>query len=216
MYSTGRPRIRSGWGRVVWSPQSDIWSGVFACRAATVASGRRESAEQRPSVSAVTGDRGGARPRSTARMARARRARRVQERVRLPDLTPNRTSRSSRARCSAASSGARRPLRDHRRLGGDARPAEGAASIICEGTGGVWVTIFRVARDPAGATSIRGHKPTLRYRSAWMSVHNARSDRRQSFNRGVSRYPRFIIGNHRGAGRPPPRSLASWAAWLFG
>src|ERR1039457_6921157 len=38
MYSTGRPRIRSGWGRVVWSPQSDIWSGVIACRAATVAS----------------------------------------------------------------------------------------------------------------------------------------------------------------------------------
>ena len=38
-------------------------------------------------------------------MARARRARRVQERVRLPDLTPNRTSRSSRARCPAASSG---------------------------------------------------------------------------------------------------------------
>src|ERR1039458_2041920 len=34
MYSTGRPRIRSGWGRVVWAPQSDIWSGVFACRAA--------------------------------------------------------------------------------------------------------------------------------------------------------------------------------------
>jgi hypothetical protein len=124
-------------------------SGVFACRAATVASGRRESAEQRPSVSAATGDRCGARPRSTARMARARRARRVQERVRLPDLTPNRTSRSSRARCPAASSGASRPLRDRQRADRGAGCAQDACSHHLQGSG------WRVAHHFSSAPLIQ-------------------------------------------------------------
>jgi hypothetical protein len=121
---------------------------VFACRAATIASVVNPP-DQRPSASAATGDRCGARPRSTARMARARRSRRVQERVRLPDLTPNRTSRSSRARCPAASSGASRPLRDRQRADRGAGCAQDACSHHLQGSG------WRVAHHFSSAPLIQ-------------------------------------------------------------